>query len=513
MKPNFIIIMTDQQRADLRKAAGYSLDTMPFLDSWGGGGVDFIQAYTPNPACMPARVSMFTGRFSQTHRSRTNKSKEDALYTKDMLDIMKEQGYVTALCGKNHSHRDDKDFDVCFPSGHTNFPNPITQEEADFNKFMDATRFSHSTVISPGDVTLQFPYRNVTQAFDFIDNRTGGKPFFLWLSFAEPHNPYQVPKPYYDMFPPESLPAVHSHEELAKKGPKFSWIYKTWGEVLGKDRPALVERMRSNYHGMLRLLDDQLKRLINGLDERSLTENTVIVFISDHGDFAGEYGLMRKGPELPQVLTHIPMIWRGPGIKAQGSLDGFFVNIVDIFPTVCDIIGTEIPYGCQGKSILPLLTGENIPPHEYETAYCESGIGGLYWDDNDTLTYKNEGGASEKLSLDELNSWTQGGQVRMLRKGDYKIQVDMMGSGYLYNVRKDPCEINNLWNDASLESVKMDMMVCLCAAMMRNTDDIPAAHRQLRVKTHPKRYWEQPYRETKTEFIQTPPLWEIARKK
>ena len=82
-KPNIIIVMTDQQRADLRKACGYELDTTPFLDAWAKGGVDFARAYTPNPTCMPARVSMFTGRFSQSHQV----TAMDALYTRDRLDV------------------------------------------------------------------------------------------------------------------------------------------------------------------------------------------------------------------------------------------------------------------------------------------------------------------------------------------------------------------------------------------------------------------------------------------
>ena len=93
-KPNIIIVMTDQQRADLRKACGYELDTMPFLDSWAEGGVDFTKAYTPNPTCMPARVSMFTGRYSQCHHVRTNHNSVDALYTKDLLDVLKENGFL-----------------------------------------------------------------------------------------------------------------------------------------------------------------------------------------------------------------------------------------------------------------------------------------------------------------------------------------------------------------------------------------------------------------------------------
>lgn len=91
-KPNFVIVMTDQQRADLRRGAGYALDTMPFLDAWAAGGVDIARAYTSNPTCMPARVSLFTGRYSESHRVRTNHNMDDALYTKDLMDVLRENG-------------------------------------------------------------------------------------------------------------------------------------------------------------------------------------------------------------------------------------------------------------------------------------------------------------------------------------------------------------------------------------------------------------------------------------
>ena len=197
MKPNIVIVMTDQQRADLRRGCGYPLDTMPFLDAWAQGGVDFRRAYTPNPTCMPARVSMFTGRYSQCHRARTNHNAIDALYSKDLLDVLKENGYVTALCGKNHSHRRPEAFDFHETCGHLGYEGeenetPAQKELADF---LCATRHMESHVPSPGTVEEQHPYRNVSSALKFIDSLDGSAPFFAWVSFAEPHNPYQVPAP------------------------------------------------------------------------------------------------------------------------------------------------------------------------------------------------------------------------------------------------------------------------------------------------------------------------------
>ena len=500
MKPNILILMTDQHRWDLRKSRGYSLDTMPFLDSWGKNGVDFTCAYTPNPTCMPARVSMFTGRYPESHKVRTNHNGEDARYTVDMLELLKKEGYATALCGKNHSHHPENDFDFAETSGHLGHEGnwkPSGEIEENFAKFMDDTKHMETHIPSPGGLEVQHPYRNVSSAFKFLDSKPKESPFFLWLSFAEPHNPYQVPEPYFDLFPPESLPPLHAGPEvLPAKGHKFSWIRGVWEKVLGSDIEKRIQRVRSNYHGMLRLIDDQFKRMIEGLESRKLLENTIVIFIADHGDFVGEYGLIKKGPDLPEILTRIPFIWRGPGIKSQGLNNEACVNTVDIFPTICDLLGLETPFGVQGKSILPLLAGRQIPAGEYSTAYSELGFGGLYWDENDSLDLATEGASppgGRPFPFDELNTWTQCGQVRMLRKGRYKMQVDMMGTGYLYDLETDPCEVKNLFDDPAYTVVKADMLVGLTSAILRACDPIPAPRRRYHYKAHPKGWWFQDY--------------------
>lgn len=494
-QPNFVLIMTDQQRADLRMAEGYPLDTMPFLDQIGQNGLDLEQAYTPNPTCMPARVSLFTGRYPQCHRVRTNHNRKDAYYYRDMLDVLKEEGYVTALCGKNHSHHEDSDFDYHVTNGHWGHEGGkmYTGAEEELANFLDRNRME-SMIPSPGGVEAQHPYQNVTSAFRFIDEKTEGQPFFLWLSFAEPHNPYQVPEPYFSMFPPESLPPLHTLPgDADQKGNRFSWIRDRWQQMYGEDLEAHIQRDRSNYHGMLRLIDDQVRRFVDGLEERGLLEDTIVIFVSDHGDFVGEYGAMRKGPDLPEVLCRVPMVWMGRGIKRQGRRNDCCVSLLDIFPTVCDLLGREIPFGVQGRSLLPILRGEALPEKEFDTAYAESGFSGLYWGEEDQLTIEEEGAWVEGREFDCLNTWTQCGQVRMIRKGGYKLQLDMMGNGYMYHLPEDPFELCNLYEDPRYQETKTQLLAELSSCMMRAADPLPAPRYRYRVKRHPKGYWFQTY--------------------
>ena len=495
-RPNIIIVMTDQQRADLRKSCGYELDTMPFLDEWAQGGVDFECAYTPNPTCMPARVSMYTGRYSESHHVRTNHNMKDALYTRDMLDVLKENGYVTALCGKNHSHHEPEEFDFHETCGHLGYEGEIntTPEEVTFADFLKSTKHMEMHQPSPGGVEVQHPYRNVSSALKFIDGLDGSAPFFAWISFAEPHNPYQVPEPYFDMFPPESLPPMKGKlEDLPEKGERFVWLRQVWEKILGEDIENRILRARSNYLGMLRLIDDQLKRLVEGVRERGLEDNTIFLYLSDHGDFAGEYDLIRKGPDLPDVLCHIPFVWRGPGIRQAGKTAEGYVSIVDILPTICDYLDVPVPFGCQGKSILPLLNGTEYPVGEYESAFAESGFGGLYWNEEDRLDLMSEGASQNMETFDCLNTWTQCGQVRALWKDGWHIQLDMMGKGFLYRLSDDPAELHNLWDDPACQEKKQELLTALAAEMMKQTDPLPVPHYRYRVKVHPKGFWHQDF--------------------
>lgn len=494
--PNLIIVMADQLRADLRRGCGYPLDTMPFLDQWAQGGVDFCRAYTTNPTCMPARVSMLTGRYSQCHRVRTNHNAADALFTADLIDVLRQSGYRTALCGKNHTHRRPEDFDFCAPCGHIGHQGERndTPEQQALADFLSALRSRESMTPAPGDVRVQHPYRCVDDALRFVDGLPQGQPFFAWISFPEPHPPYQAPEPYFSLFPPEKLPPLSTGAaDLPEKGPRYQWTYNMWQQVMGTDMPRRIARARANYLGMLRLIDDQFRRLIEGLRQRGLEDDTLVVFLADHGDFVGEYGLTRKGPELCQALCRVPMVWRGPGVRALGAEDKSCVSLADILPTVCDALGVSLPMGCQGRSLLPLLRGESVPEGEFDLAYVESGYGGLYWAAEDALTPVEEGCTADYTTFDTLNTWTQCGQVRMIRKGDFTLQMDMMGTGYLYCLRDDPFERVNLFNSPNHAAVRADMLHALAVAMLRAADPLPPPRRRYRVKRHPKGWWQAPY--------------------
>ncbi len=471
--PNIVIIMTDQQRADFSKAEGFPLDTTPFIDSLGARGIRFRRAYTPMPVCAPARCSMFTGRFPKATHVRQNSGIKDLFRTTDLIEVLREHGYSINLVGKNHSYLKPEDFDFVVTYGHRGGGRAETktaQEQAMDDWLMPlASGPSLSLEPTPFPVECQLPYRIVRDALECVDG-VDDRPSFLWLSFPEPHNPFQVSEPYFSLFSEDQVPdRVAGPEVLDRKGTKWRWERR----MIEERHPGYDDhwrRYRANYCGMLRLIDDQVRRFVEHLDERGLLQDTIIIFTSDHGDYAGDYGLQRKGVGMPECLIRVPLLFMGPGIVAESSLRDDFVSLVDIMPTLLEVLGEEIPYGVQGRSLWPMLTGGGYPKEEFRSIYAELGFGGLHYVETDTPELHFP---SDKPYFDELNCVTQSGNAKMVRMGKWKLVFDMMGRGQLYDVDSDPGELDNLFEDPSLREVRLEMVEELLTWTIRTEDDLP----------------------------------------
>ena len=324
---------------------------------------------------------------------------------------------------------------------------------------------------TPFPLAAQFPHRIVSDAIEAVDKRDPDRPFFCWLSFPEPHNPYQVPEPYFSMFPPESVPDRACGPEAAElKGGDYLWMRR----LIESKRPGyddLWRRYRASYCGMLRLLDDQIQRFYQHLETAGLIEDTVFVYLADHGDYVGEYGLQRKGAGMPEALMRIPLFVTGPGVESRVDSDSF-VSLVDVLPTLCEALGQPIPYGVQGRSAWPLLTGAGQPGEEFASMYGETGFGGVPYgvDERPPLHFDYDG-----TTYDCLNSVTQSGVTRMLRRGDWKLLYDVLGRGELYDLRSDPMELDNLWADPDHAPVRARLVEELLWWTLRVTDDLPEA--------------------------------------
>jgi arylsulfatase A-like enzyme len=507
-KPNIIFIVSDQHRAGLTKAAGYSLDTSPALDRLAAGGVSFDRAYCTAPLCVPARVSMLTGRWPQAHRVRNNDLAGEAFYTKHLYQVAKENGYKTGLTGKNHTFLRAVDLDFWREYGLAAGWMPPNASEAyvQFEKWMKDLHANVSLQPTPFPVEVQFPYRIVSDAMEFIDS-VEDQPFLLQVGFSEPHDPEQVPEPYWNMFPPEQVPTrCAGPEVLQQLGYRAQWEYRH--QEAGFDTEVNWRRYKSNYLGMLRLIDDQLTRLVNYLERKGLTKRTIIVYLADHGDYLMDYGLARKGVGLPECLTRIPMVWSGPGIHPSAIGASACVSMADLFPTVCEAIGASIPLGVQGRSLWPLLQGKTYPKEEFRSAYATVGVGGLYYDASDNIPYRLRYGnrnAEADAGFDELNKVSQSGTQKMVRMGDWKLVFDMMGYGQLYHLKSDPCELKNLFGSPSNAREQNMLLAELLMWTIRTEDSLPTGPQGMKWQTKlPKEHnWYAPHRHgiAPTSFI------------
>ncbi|MBB6733253.1 sulfatase [Cohnella zeiphila] len=495
-RKNIVVIMTDQQRADLRALEGYPLDATPFLDRLAREGTWFDKAYTTMPICCAARVSLLTGRYPSAHGVQTNGQLKLARYEKDLFDVAREGGYATALSGKNHSHIDARaKLDYCYEIGHWGGGGEgRSAEEKAFDDWLK-TLSQTSTGPAPFPLECQLPYRVVSAAQDWVGTLEG-KPFLLWLSFAEPHNPYQAPEPYYSMFPAGSLPPLRATEkDRDAKGDKWAFYGGQTAHYLPDFRER-IPQARANYLGMLRLIDDQIRRFVTFLEQSGLLENTLLVFLSDHGDFHGEYQLLKKGPEAPELLTRIPMQFSGAGVRPHSGPHPAHVSLADIMPTLCEAMELPIPRGVQGRSLWPLLAGEAYPEREFASAYAEHGYGGEYHTDRKPFDYGGVGSVRDGVSsFNELSRYTQSGRLRTIRKGKWKLNLDMRGKRELYDIEADPLELADLSGRDEYRELERDLLAELGAWMMRTQDESQPDSAEYPVLKYPRNYGFPPQKE------------------
>ncbi len=472
-QPNIVLVMTDQQRADFFKSEGFPLDTMPFTEALGAGGVRFQNAYTPMPVCVPARTSTLTGRFPKATRVRENSAAEHVYAPQDLVATLRAQGYSINMAGKNHSYLQAGDFDYHSFYFHLGkIDEPELPEERAFDAWLKAGGHKVYPEPAPFPLECQLPYRVVSDAIAGLNRRDPQKPFFLWLSFPEPHNPYQVPEPYFSLFPEAEIPDRIAGPEAAEaKGGKWAWLRR----LIEEKRPgydAHWRRYRANYCGMIRLIDDQIQRFVDYLDTHGLADDTIFIFTSDHGDYAADYGLQRKGVGLPESLVRVPLFFRGPGIMPSPGPRGEFVSLVDIMPTLCAAIGAESPYGVQGRSLWPLLTGQADGGDEFRSMYAELGFGSLHYGEHERPPLHFP---YDDVEFDELNSVTQSGNLKMVRMGRWKLLFDMQGRGEMYDLEHDPGELRDLFDDPAHRAVRAELVEELLRWTIRTEDPLPSA--------------------------------------
>jgi len=538
--PNVLFIMADQMKASILKMYSEIGIDAPGLERLAAEGVRFENAITPHPLCVPARTSMMTGRYPHSTGCRRNETlmPENEQHA---FRIWKEKGFVTGLIGKNHCFIEPGDlklFDVRCEISHGGLPqgnykgenvgnmgmewvvpekniNIAHEDRATLRSNAQSPRIAYKVSDKPEEhfgtsviasQTEEFFDRYVDGAFSPSDRELGHPPFALLVSFPDPHEPFEAPRRYVDMFPPEDvqMPPQRTDEYTDGSAPERNRVLARMMRQT-EDSEAHRRGVISVYQAMTRFVDDGISRILNKLDELGLRENTVVVFTADHGDFMGEHGMAVKGGVFYDALVKVPMIvsWPHGGVP-QGEVDESMSNTVDILPTLLQLQGlasfedigagwarrSERQFSQLSESQTRYMQGRPLPTvtsfPAREAAFSEYGAGGPPV--TMALLEQLTAPFGYHTIIETLWAREAEGRRKMVRTREWKYVTDPMASGAtltsgtdggpgeideLYDLVKDPWELTNVAHFPENASVISEMRSLLAGWMIETEDPSP----------------------------------------
>lgn len=471
-RPNILWICTDQQRRDTLGCYGNPFTRTPNIDALAAAGVLFDYAYCQNPVCTPSRASFLTGRYPSTTRCRNNGQSipaDEVLVTR----LLAEAGYTCGLAGKLHlsaCHRSVcKDTERRINDGYQTFHwshhhAPSGQQNQYVNwlraqgKELQTQPFADCAYVRLG---MPEPFHQTTwcadRAIDFITAQANQEnPWLFSVNIYDPHHPFDPPEQYLERYR-----AILNDIPLPSFVPgelqdKPAWQQESHDGARGPAKEFPFTRMTESDHRWLRaaywamcdLIDVQVGRLMEALDRTGQRENTIVIFMADHGEMLGDHGIYLKGPFFYDQLVRIPLIISYPGMAQRGERSRALVELVDLAPTLMEAGGLSPALGMQGRSLWPLLQG-CAPLHEHRSdVYCEMHA--------------------------SFHPGDQRPHADMVRTAEYKIAVEHgQNTGELYDMSADPAETHNLWNNPAYLDVKAEMLLRLTNRQAFTCDPLP----------------------------------------
>lgn len=502
---NILLITADQQRGDCFGFEGRRVHT-PHLDLLARQGTRFAACITPNVVCMPARASMLTGLLPLTHGTHDNGiDLDEAIGEAGWAGTLARAGWHTAFIGKAH-----------FSSNHSrqatgrceNIPSASQYADDWQGPYMgfrqvELVQLGHNYWLperAPGGMHYERWYHAdglgdlkdalyrtglgdaagaaqthasaLPQAWhnsEWVGNRavellraqgrlrraSERQPFAAWVSFADPHHPFDAPAPWCWMHRPEDVDLPPERERDLDRRP---WWHRVALEATpqGADRQvreaysrippqtdAQLRQIIANTYGMVSLVDHQVGRILTALNDEGLSEDTLVVYTADHGDWLGDHGLVLKGPMFYEGLLRVGLIVRGPDVPA-GQVVADPVSTVDLAATFGDYAGVPMPGAHHSRSLRPVIEGREGRDHA-------------------------------------LSEWRLGPQrcgvaldLRAVRTRDAKLTVEFgSGAGELYDLRNDPHEMHNRFDDPAARGLRAALMDRLLARPPDQRDPLP----------------------------------------
>jgi arylsulfatase len=448
-RPNVVMIMCDQLQLEALHCYGNRHIATPNIDRLAREGIRAEHFFVQSPVCQPSRASYATGRYPHAHQVKYNwYDLPDREVT--LQGHLSRAGYRTAAVGKMHFEPTEQlhGFDErVFVEG------KMFTGDDEYRLFLDrlGKRQLHADHIArwgndenfgtdPSPVPLEeyIDYFIANKACDLLKRLSDDpQPYFAWVSFVNPHLPFDPPPPYDTMYDPLAIPLPEDWEfrqdrripehRLASAGKDFSHLTE-----------SALRRVRAAYYGQVTLIDDCVGRILTTLEASGDLDNTVVLFTTDHGEMLGHRGLLWKGGRMMyDALLRVPFIVRYPQAFASGRVVSDLCESIDVLPTILDLLDVPVPDGVQGVSLRPVLRQEKVPSWRREVF-------------------------SESM------------EVKMIRDHTWKL-IFYPGQlyGEMYNVADDPLEVRNLYHLPEYREIRGDLLQRLVARLALSEDPLP----------------------------------------
>ena len=510
-RPNFLLITTDQHRADHLGCYGAKSLSTPNIDRLAQQGTRYENAYVASPVCMPNRASIATGRMPSLHGVRHN-GLNLKIGSRTFADLLRTAGWRTSLSGKAHfqcvtrnpaamrvfphmghvleavvksegrydqecgpSWREGRIRDLDKPyygfdqvdlaSGHGDcvagdYIRWVAAQGGDLDRLAGPENALPGTP-SPAPQAWRTAVPEELYPTRYVESKTierlreyagTGSRFCHWMSFCDPHHPFTPPGKYWDMYRPEDVEVPPSFFE-----PKDSFATALQNQrqsgganLNGTSAIAVSEdELRSAIaltYGMIAMIDESVGRVLDQLDSLGLASNTIVVFTSDHGDLMGDIGLIFKGPYHFRGLIRTPLIWFDPR-RPEASISWDPVSAIDIPATILESATVQPFNGFQG---IPFKDGNGRACVSRECVLIEDEI------------QSNMPGRQTR------------GRARTLLSGDWRLTIyDDITDGALFNLKDDPSELQNLWDDQEHSDIRASLVEKLVRQMIAHTETSP----------------------------------------
>jgi choline-sulfatase len=434
-RPNVLLIMADDLNDDMA-TFGHGIVKTPNLDRLAARGVRFDRAYTQFPLCSPSRVSLLTGLRPDSTGVHDLQTDFRTVIPNVMTlpQLFKSNGYVAARVGKIYHYGNPGQIGTSGLDDSASWDAVINPRGIDKDEEAKLTNFTPARGLGSALAYYASPAADA----DHTDGKVAAetiallekhkdRPFFIGAGFYRPHCPFIAPQKYFDMYPLDRIPMPAAEPD--SRAPPAAWFTTppNWG--LGEREQR--ETIRA-YYASISFLDANIGRILDALERLRLLDDTIVVFVSDHGYHLGEKGQWMK-QTLFERSARTPLIVAGAGVASKGRATSRIVELLDLYPTLADVAGLAAPQGLQGRSLRPLLRDPNASWEHPALTQVRRGPA--------ASAYSGYSVRTEKWRYTEWDGGTRGVE--------------------LYDETGDPAESNNLASDAKYTQVVSEMQQLL----------------------------------------------------